>query len=222
MILGSAQKSSRQRPWLLSIVALILLLAAVPARAGIVISAESVPASAGAFDVTLMNTGASDVLIGGFYFEVNVSSSQVTLTDATINTTANPYIFAGNSLFGPDILVAVLNGGQTLDASDVYSGGGGGVTVAAGASVGLGNVDFTIAGTLASDATVTFTAFPVTNLSDATGANVPIDTLTSGTISAGTGVVPEPSTLTMATTCLAFCGATWFVRRQRQKTPAFG
>jgi hypothetical protein len=211
----------RRYPWLLPFAAFILLAAAIPARAGgIIITAESVPASAGAFDVFLTNETSSAVNLNGFSFEVNVNSSLITFTDATINTTTYPYIFAGNSLFGPDILTGISNGGQTLDASDAYALTPADVSVAAGASVGLGNVTFSVGPGFNTPATVSFTGFPSTSLSD-NANDVPIAGFVDGTISPGVAI-PEPATLTLSGMSLAVCGATWFVRRSRRKTPASG
>ncbi len=216
MSLRPAQNSARKRrPWLLPFAAFIVLSAAIPARAGIIVAAQSVSSGDGALDVFLTNTGPSAVNIAAFSFEVNVSSSQVTFTDATFNTTTNPYIFTSNSLFGPDILTNISNGGQTLLAGDVTSNAPG-VSVGSGENVGLGHVLFITSGTLTSDATVSFTGFPSTGLADAAGTNVPIDAITNGTISPG-ATIPEPSTLILATIGLATWGATWFVRRSRQK-----
>ncbi len=217
MSLRPAQNSSRKRrPWLLPFAVFIVLSAANPARADITVTAQSVSSSDGALDVFLTNTGPLAVNIAAFSFEVNVSSSQVTFTDATFNTTTNPYIFANNSYYGPDILTSTSNGGQTLDAGDVTFNALD-VSVGSGDTVGLGHVLFTTLGTLTSDATVSFTG-PSTSLADASGNNVLIDTLTSGTISPGAIPVPEPSTLIVATIGLATWGATWFVRRSCQKT----
>ncbi len=215
MNLRPVQSSSRKRrPWLLWFAAFIVLSAAIPARAGLIVTAESVSASDGAFDVFLTNTGPSAVNIAAFTFEVNVSSSQMNFTDATINTTTNPYIFAGNSLLGPDILTSISLSKTTLDAGDVTADASN-VSVDSGASVGLGHVFFTTTGALIGDATVSFTGSPLTGLSDAAGTNVPIMTFTNGTIS-GVVIIPEPSSLLLATIGLATCAATRFVRRSHQ------
>jgi hypothetical protein len=207
-------------PWLLPFAACIVLSAAIPARAGIVVTAQSVSASDGAFDVFLTNTGTSAVDIAAFTFEVNVSSSQIAFTDATTSTTTSPYIFAGNSLFGPDILASISMSGTTLDAGDVTADASN-VSVGAGASFGLGHVFFTTTGTLIGDATVSFTGSPLTSLSDAVGTDVPITKFTTGTI-IGVAMIPEPSSLILATIGLATLGATWFVRRSRQKVAGKG
>ncbi len=218
MNIDPLRKPGRRLYWLLPL-ATFIMLAAVPARAGsIVISAESVAASAGAFDVLLTNDTSSAVSLNGFSFEVNVSSPLITFTDATINSTTAPFIFAGNSLFGPDILTGISNGGQTLDASDVYALTPADVSVAAGATVGLGNVVFTVGPGFDSPATVSFTGFPATGLSD-NSTNISVGSFVNGTISPS-AAIPEPATLTLATTCLAICGATWFTRRSRRKTAA--
>ena len=71
------------------------------------------------FDVVLQNTGPSAVTVAGFSFGLT-SSSNVTFTDVT-TATAMTYIFNGNSLFGPDIVLSAgagrrLGGGQLRDA----------------------------------------------------------------------------------------------------------
>jgi hypothetical protein len=213
-------KFRRSYSWLMPLATFFVLAAAMPARAGgLVISAESVSASAGEFDVFLTNETSSAVSLNGFSFEVNVSSPLITFTDATINTTTYPYIFAGNSLFGPDILTGISNGGQTLDASDLYALTPADVSVGAGASVGLGNVDFSVGANFNSPATVSFTGFPATSLND-NATNVAIAGFVDGTISPAGSIIPEPSTLTLATANLAIFGALWFARRSRRKTSA--
>ena len=57
---------------------------------------------------------------------------------------------------------------------------------------------------------------PCESSADAAGTNVPIDTITNGTISPGV-IIPEPSSLILATIGLATWGTTWFARGSRQK-----
>jgi hypothetical protein len=190
-----------------------LLFAACPSttvRAGIVLGIESVSSSAGAFDVFLTNTGPSAVHIDTTQFEITSSSAQVSLTGATIFTTDHPYIFAGNSLFGPNINTST---GQTLDASDLANAGDS--TIAAGASVGLGHILFTVTGTLMAPVTISYTTDPnFTSLAES-GVLVPITTFNSGTISPSIGSVPEPSTVLLVSMGLGLAGATRFIRRVR-------
>ena len=221
--------SAIKPPWFLALAAgFIVAFAASPARAGIVYSIQSVNASAGAFDVLLSNTGNSAVNIDGFSFEVSVSTPSgpaVTLTDATISTTADPYIFVGNSLFGPDILLGTSNGGKTLDASDAYGTANADISLAAGATVGLGHVIFSAVG-LSSTATVSFTPagsqYPANSLSDHLGDNIVITSFGTGTITPTVSSVPEPSATVLATMVLALAGGRWFVSRSRRKSAAVG
>ena len=152
-----------------------------------------------AFDVTLTNTGTGAVTVGSFAFELSVSSSLIDFTSATVSTSAAPYIFAGSSLFGP--MISTLASGGTLDASDLTTSSTG-VTIASGSTVGLGHVFFNVSASAPTSAIpVEFTAFPVTNLSDASSPrpnNIPINSLTSGMIDIqATSVVPEPSMFTI-------------------------
>ena len=210
----SAQPVARLPLWLplLAATSTVLVLSA-PARAGLVISVQSVPESAGAFDVTLTNTGASTVTIGSFSFEVNSSSSQVNFSDATIGTTTATYIFDGNSAFGPIINVT---SGQSLQASDLDADSAG-ASLAGGATLGLGHVDFTVTGVLSSAVTVTLSAFPSTSLGGPPPDNavIPISTLQSGRITPGSTTVPEPSSLMCA--ALAIPMGAWLVRRSRRR-----
>jgi hypothetical protein len=61
---------------------------------------------------------------------------------------------------------------------------------------------------------VTLTEFPATSLTDPNLTNIPIDTLTNGTITILQGVpIPEPSTLVSGS--LGLLGAAWLIRRKR-------
>jgi hypothetical protein len=152
------------------------------------------------------------VTLSAFSFEVKVSGTQITLTEATTATTVDSYIFAGKSLYGPNITMATSNSGHTLDAFDLYTIPNSGASIAAGASVGLGHVFFTVNGTLTAPATVSFTSYPNTSL--ALGSiNVPITSFVDGTISPPP-IVPEPSTLALATISLAIFGAAGLIRKK--------
>jgi hypothetical protein len=184
------------RRWLTRFAAAMLLLAPGAARADLVFNIESVSASAGStgntLDVTVTNTGPSAVTVGGFSFEISTPTSNINFTDATTATTLAPYIFGGNSAFGPSIAIST---GQALDASDSFFPFGSGSTLGAGATVGLGHVVFNVAsGTPGGPITVSFTGGGFTSLSDPDGNDIPITTLGTGTITVKSGTVPEPST----------------------------
>lgn len=187
----------------LSMVVVAFVLCAAPplARASLIIGVQNVgansPSSADALDVTLTNTGPGSVTLGGFSFGVSVTDPAITFTSATFATVIAPYIFAGQSLFGPTISTSVP--GQTLDASDL---GVTGAPIAAGATVGLGHVFFSVAaGDTAGPKTVTLAASPTTGLFDVAGANVAFSGLNGTiTITASSSRVPEPSTILLMLT----------------------
>jgi hypothetical protein len=200
------------RHWLpLVLTAFATLSAAGHARAGLIVSVESVTANAGsigdALDVTLTNTGTSAVTVSGFTFGVSVATTNVTFTEANIST-AVPYIFQGESLFGPVISTST---GQSLLASDLFVTIGSGASVGAGAEVGLGHLLFDVSALAPSGPViVSLVTDPTTTLTDPSGNNIIIDSLKNGTITVvSSTVIPEPSTMV-----LAFSGIpafAWFV-----------
>jgi hypothetical protein len=196
-------------------VAGLLLDIAVPAHAGIIVSMQDVSAKAGTsgntFEVDVTNTGAA-VDIAAFSFEISVpASSGITFTGADINTSVNPYIFAGNSFFGPNIATAT---GTTLDASDIAVSGS--TSLGTNSTLALGRVSFDVAGSAPNGpVTVSFTDFPATSLTGPNVNNIPIDTLNNGTITILKGAIPEPSSLVSAT--LGFLGAAWLIRGVRAR-----
>jgi hypothetical protein len=207
--------------WMPALVASLLLWpAAAPARADFQVSVQSVavdPSSTGnALEVTLTNTGPSAATVGSFSFGLTTDSpTLITFTGATTDTTTAPYIFAGHSLFGP---VISLGTGATLTASDVYDVSGAGVSLGAGATVGLGRVLFD-AGNTAILIPMTLAAFPDTSLSDATGTDIPITRLNGGVIKVGSPV-PEPSSLALLGVGVAGLAAAAVRSRTRDRTAA--
>jgi hypothetical protein len=184
------------------------LLYSVPVRAdSLEISIESpinvnAGTSGNGFDVLLTNLSGPAVSLAGLTFEISVPSTDIQLSEVNTATLLDPYIFSGNSLFGPNITVS--NTGQDLSASDLYSVIGSGIKLGAGATVGLGHILFDVSATAHSETVpVTFTAFPATSLSDDLSNNVPINTLTNGQIDI-IGTVPEPSYLLLLLTAGAF------------------
>jgi hypothetical protein len=197
------------------IAAALILSTALPARAGIIVSVESVSANQGTtgntLEVDVQNTGAP-VDIASFSFEISVAGgSGVSFTGADINTALNVYIFAGNSAQGPNIDTAT---GTTLDASDNAVSGS--TTLGTNSTLALGRVLFDVASSApVGPVTVSLTPFPSTSLTDPNLNDIPIDTLNSGTITiTGTSVVPEPTALVSAT--VGLLASAWFVRRMRR------
>ena len=163
----------------------------------------SSPGDAGdTFELTVTNTGDQAVTVAGFGFGVSVSDADITLQDATITTLLNPYIFDGNSLFGPDILAGT--DGVSLDAADIYSGDGG-MILNPGDSFGLGEVSFDVAaGALPGIYTVALsTSDANTNFSDPDGGSIPIAAFNDGSIMIADNTTPEPATWLLLTGALA-------------------
>jgi hypothetical protein len=167
-----------------------------PARADLIVTIGSISANAGSssnpLEITLANTGPSPVTIGGFAFGITTANPAITFTEADTATVPAPYIFSGDSLFGP--IISTLTG-ATLEASDLFDVFGSGATVNVGKTVGLGHVLFDVAGNAAlGPSDVTF-EIPATNLADENGNSVSINSLVSGAITVNGGAVPEPATV---------------------------
>jgi len=187
-------KSNLSRRLRFVTLALVALFAVSRAQAGLLLGIQSVSASAGTsgnqFEVALTNTGPAPVSVAGFSFEISTANPDILFTLATTGTT-DPYVFGGESLFGPDITQST---GQSLRASDFFAIPGGGATLGPLVTVGLGEISFDVAGgTRSGIYTVSFSAFPLTSVSDANAAELQLGT-SRGTISVlGVSSVPEPS-----------------------------
>jgi hypothetical protein len=201
------------------IVPVLALLAALgigatPARADalmtIGIQSLSVgPGGSGAFDVLVTNNSGGTINLAGFSFEVDTTDTDITLNGSTINT-STPYIFAGNSGFGPTLNLD--SPGQVMDGEDIAATPNSFTAVADGATYGLGNVTFSVSLTAAPGSIATLTINPdpaFTSLTDDGGNPVSFNS-TTGTITVS--IVPEPSTwlLIAAATPLL-----WLGRRRR-------
>jgi hypothetical protein len=187
-------------------------VAPTPARANFVFNVQSVAAAAGStgdtLQVTLTNAGASAVTVGGFAFEI-VAGNGVTFTSVDISTTPT-YIFAGHSADGPDISNQPPNvnlPGSMLYAEDNYDINFNGVSLAAGATVGLGDVHFNVTASTPGPVSITLMGFPATNISDALYNDITMQgggaTFNSGSVTVTPGAVPEPSSLAMTGLALA-------------------
>jgi len=193
----NAIKFPNLRPYVLLGAVALALAGSFPVQASPIMIAGTATVNAGStgdtLDFTLFNSGASAITLGGFSLEISVADTHVSFTSAT-TATSLPYVFAGDSLFGP--LISTSGPGQTLDASDfclVCAD-----TIAAGATVGLAHIFFDVAaGASSGPLTVSVTAFPFTSLSDPLGNDIAA-TLQDGTITiTGGAAVPEPSTLAL-------------------------
>ena len=183
-------------------VALLLGAAASPARADLVITAQDSSASAGgtgSFDVTLRNTGTTDVNVSGFQVELSLpGGSGIHFTDAN-RTTVLPYLFAAAP--GPGGLNGdPLNSFPNTDfvGSDNYFAAPGSAPIMAGDTLGLMHVIYTVdPGVTPGMITVTLVPFDDTTgggtlLTDVTGRSLAAS-LVNGTITVRG--VPEPSTI---------------------------
>ncbi len=197
------------RPILTCLALTLATLAHRPARAEFILSVESVAATPGAsgvgLDVLLRNTGPDAVQIDGFSFGLSAAPA-IDLIRATTATVA-PYIFAGHSLFGPDITVQA---GSPLLAADLFDIPNGAITLAANSTVSLGRVLLDITPAASGIYSIAFSV-PDTGLSYQ-GGDLPIGSFEAGTITLT--AVPEPSGLLLGSIGLL---ASWPLLRARRR-----
>jgi hypothetical protein len=197
----------------------------IPAHAGVIFALDSVNSNGGNgyLQLTLTNTaGSSAINVGGFSFGLSVAiGSGLTfgypaLPSTVVDTTTSAnYIFASNSLFGPDISISGFGTNEAL-AGDNFDIPNGGTVVNGGETYGLGRIYYNLSGGApAIPIAVTInksTAF--TSLSNNTGGAITIDTFTDGSISAGSTGIPEPSTFVLLGGGLLLAG----LRRWKSKS----
>jgi hypothetical protein len=198
------------------------LLCSVPARADLLTLSLESPLTVNAgtsghgFDVLLTNASGPAVFIAGFTFEILTASPDITFTDTNTATVLAPYIFGGNSLFGPAIMVT--NTGQDLSASDLFIIPASDISLGSGATVALGHILFDVSSLAPSETVaITLAAFPATGLSDSQLNNIPISTLSGSQINIiGSGnAIPEPSSLILLLTGVPLV----WVGRKAQRLP---
>jgi len=192
----NAMKIPNLRPYVFLGAMALALAGSLPVQATPIMIAGTATVNAGStgdtLDFTLFNSGPNAITLGGFSLEISVADAHISFTSAT-TATSLPYVFAGDSLFGP--IISTSGPGQTLDASDFCLVCGN--TIAAGATVGLAHIFFDVAaGAPSGPVTVSVTAFPFTSLSDLAGNDLQA-ILQNGTITIRSTSVPEPSTLAL-------------------------
>ena len=182
-----------------------------------------------AFDVLLTNDGTSDLDIAGFSFGLFTTDTDITFTEADVDTIVGNYIFLGNSFVVISLSSSVISlatpvglpplPGQTLTANDATNTPGSWVTVGAGDTVDLGRVLFDVnPNAVLQSFTISFLGSPglfnpYNNLSDENGDPINVDSLQSAN-STISQTVPEPSPavlLPIGLTCL------WMFRRLFRK-----
>src|SRR5262249_3004242 len=145
----------------------VCFMGAMNSRADLIVSVGSTSVDAGTtgnpLDVELTNTGPAAVTIGGFSFGVSIANPDISFTDANTSTVLQ-YIFAGNSLFGPDLTGPTS--GQSLNTSDVFAGANNGTTLGAGTTVGIGHLLFDVAALAGPGSFAVNLSAPFTSLSD--------------------------------------------------------
>ena len=197
--------------------------AATSARADLVFGIADGTATPGSssnsFDVTLTNSGASDVDIAGFSFEITTTSSNVNFSDVTVYTQSAPYIFGAYSEFGPDIALSAA--GNMVLASDNYVTPFEGATLASGQTLDLGHVLFALDLTApTTPIPITFSTDPAdTQVNDPDGNPFP-NLLIPGpgvlTIPVGGVAVPEPASGLLGLQGLSLAG---YIASRRRSAP---
>jgi hypothetical protein len=197
--------------WMAWGVLIACLSGAQTARASALVTIQSVFAMPGevndVLNVYITNLGAAPLDVAEFAFEIDTTSPDITFEQATTATTLYPYVFAGNSLFGP--VISTSSPGQKLDASDIAATPTSFTVVNPGASFGLGEIFFNVAPWAANQlAPVNFnTSSAFTSVSDQNGNLQPLD-FAAGSINV---VAPEPSTWILLVVPLA-----WILRTKRR------
>jgi hypothetical protein len=201
----------RQKPLSRSLLASVVSVCVVwtglglvtEARADLIVTAQSTSAYTGTshnpFEFTLENSGTDDVVISAFTIGFSISNPSLPLTDLTYDTSLANYIFQGNSMFGPSLVVPPLS--SPVMFADVFAIPGGSITLLAGQTVGLGTLWF--------DApkqrqVIQFVLDP-SLISFADDVNLYPDSqiqLVNGTLT----IVPEPSTLSLLMMAAAMVG----------------
>ncbi len=195
-----ASRPQVTRPRLASAIAALVLglAAAAPARADFVFTVVNSSAQAGgmgSFDVTVQNTGTAAVDVGDFQVELNLpGTTRVGFTGVSAATIL-PYIFSNGGPDSTPINNIITNPFPNKDfiGSASFFAAPGFQTVAAGATVGLEHVTYSVAGNVTPGTVVPVNFLKAgTRIDDVSGAPFSF-TSVNGTIAIR--AVPEPSSL---------------------------
>lgn len=198
--------------------AVIFLNGATSQAAGLVMSISNssisaAPGSTGSFEVLLTDTnttGTTPFYIASDFVDLTSSNSLVKFTGASINTSIDPYIFAGQSLVGNSGLGFnfVINPttmplpGTEIQAQDsAYSANPPAVyaTLKSGETLSLGVFSYSVSASAASGTSSDIKIGILSQLTDNSASPININfTTQNATITvSSTGTVPEPSTALM-------------------------
>jgi hypothetical protein len=201
----------------IGIASIVLLGLAPPARASLLFSVQSVSASPGdvndLLQVDVTNAGPAAIDPAAYSFTIQTSSSDITFEQAT-TATLFPYVFAGNSFFGP--VTSTSGPGQSLSASDLPANFNATV-IGAGFTFGLGEVSFDVAlGAPAEVLPIEFNTSSSSSTSalDPNGSPIPLN-FSNGEITIGSAT-PLPATLPLFATGLSGLGLLVGWRRKRK------
>jgi hypothetical protein len=200
--------------------ALFGLCTAVPCRAGLVITSETVTASpggSGLVQILIRNDSAVDLTLSGFSIDIDLGGTGVQFTSAD-DQTSPAYVFEGN---GTGTLTFDLFPNEGFLESDVDLSTNGFATLGAGETFGLGRIRFGVQGSAAAGLRAITLGGPMTQFIDGRGAAY-LDrdlTFVGGGVQVGVGgngvAVPEPSMLTAGLTGVALTGAGLWWRRRK-------
>ena len=202
----------RQRRFLSLVVAAVLgLMAPAATRADLLVYAtnSSTPVGeTGSFEVVVHNTGSTSYNITSFNTLVEVvNGTGLTFTGADGLTTSFGYIF-GSVQFSP---LGVVDG-DTITLADFEATGW--VTLAAGASLSLGNVTYSLdAGAPLNGTNPIAINFCLTQIYDDSDPALEITLTTQGGAVTVTGI-PEPGTLVLAGLVSGLGGVCVYKRRR--------
>jgi hypothetical protein len=201
----------------------ISCVAAVSARAGLILTISTVMATPGStgnsLQITLTNDDpTSSVDVAGFNFLIDSTTTDLNFTSAQFSTVF-PYIFDGNS-FDQDFAVPLnTSTGQSLAAGDSADNPPAFTVVGPGATFGLADVIFDVAADAMSGLdTILFDQSSAnTSVSDPNGMAIPIDSFVNGGVLVNGGVsTPEPAVIWLMIGGLSFI-AVWHKRRPQDR-----